>query len=276
MGTGAVPFEAAAERLAHQGHPLAQTAWLNPKIQIRAFTVPSTISRSLSLRIGYLDGEETLRTSLELTRFPLGLSERFCARSGKADFYVPSDNRHFEDPLPHLRVRRLVKVGIVTRDLDTTVQHWINVVGVTPWHLFDLGPDRLRQVTVAGAPAAFSVRVGWALVDDILFELVQPTGGASPFQAHLDTRGEAVAWLGLTPRSGFDQVVNHCEGLGYAKRMWGSLLGDHRAAWFEARQWIGTDLEVLDPNESVVSLFARIEPDRVIARNVRHPETGLE
>jgi hypothetical protein len=48
--------------------------------------------------------------------------------------------------------------------------------------------------------------------------------------------------------------------------MGGALVGRHASAWFEARAWIGTDLEVLGPDEDARRLFTSITPDRVVAR----------
>ncbi len=125
MSTGDTPFEAAAEHLARHGHPFGQTAKLNATVRIRGLTLPSPPNRfaaPISLQFGYVDAESTLRTSIELTRYPLGLSERFSLRSGMAEWCVPEGDDRFERPLPNRRVGPLAKVTIVTRDLDATVR----------------------------------------------------------------------------------------------------------------------------------------------------------
>jgi hypothetical protein len=269
MSTGDVPWERASEELTKKGHPFGQTAKLNAVVQVGRYTLPSLpnkLAGPMALQFGYIDAEHTLRTSIELTRYPLGFSERFSLRSGKAEFCIPKGNSHFERPLPNRKVGRVVKISILTCDLDATVRSYIDLVGVGPWRIFDLGPDRLRYVRLAGEPAKFRARVAWAIIGDTLIELIEPLEGRSPYHDVLEHRGEGVISLGVLPgRDGFEKLVTHCTALGYTESMQGALTGSHRSSFFGARRFIGTDLEVLDPGEpSPAALFRRTEPDRII------------
>ena len=269
MSTGEIPFEQASETLAERGLPFGQTAKLNAVVQLGKYTLPSLpnqLAGPMALQFGYIDAESTLRTSFELTRYPLGFSERFSLRSGKAEFCIPSGDARFERPLPNRRVGRLYKITILTCDLDATVRAYIDLVGVSPWKLFDLGPDRLRYVRLAGEPARFRARVAWALIGDTLIEVIEPLEGRSPYHDVLEERGEGVMSLGVLPgKDGFEKLVSHTAALGYAETMQGALTGSHPTSFFSARSFIGTDLEVLDPGEpSPAALFRRTEPDRIV------------
>lgn len=250
METAPTSFDEAAVIMAQRGHPFAQTAAVNPPLQFGAVTLPappSRIATPMNLQFGYVDAGHTLRTDIEMTRYPLGFTERFALRGGKAEFCIPEGDSDFERSLPNRRVRRVVKVGIVTRDLDATVRAWREVGGVGPWHLFE------RE---AG-------RIAWALVDEMLIELVEPSG-ASPYQDVLEQLGEGVATLGVEPNEGLKPFVARCEGLGYACLHEGALVGDYPSAYLGARAAIGTDLEVVAGGERMLSLFGRTEPDRVV------------
>jgi hypothetical protein len=267
MSTGEVPWEEAAACLAARGHPFAQTARVNVPLQIRSFTVPplpNRIAAPVSLQFGYVDAEATLRTCIELTRYPLGVPERLALRLGKAEFCVPPGDSHYERPLPHRRVGPVVKITIVTRDLAATVHQWREVAGVGPWHLFDRDREQLAHVTVAGAPAAFGVRIGWAMIDDVLLELVEPREGSSPYHQILSTRGEGVAFVGVQAGSqGLPALRRHCQGLGQATLMEQPLVGAHGSAVVGSRRDLGTDLELVDSRgESMRSIFWRTAPDR--------------
>jgi hypothetical protein len=268
MGTGAVPFEEAAEELAKKGLPFAQTAHVNAPLQVRRLTLPAlprSISRPANLYFGYLDAEATLRTAIELTRYPLGFSERFSLRTGKAEFCIPEGDSRFERSLPNLRVRRISKVTLVTRDLEDCVRRWIDLARVRPWRVFEVRPEERRHVTLGDAPASFRARVAWGLVGDIVVEIVQPLEGKSPLSDILETRGEGVASLGVEPIPRFDDLVAHCAGLGYRRLMNGSLVGSHRAAYLGARHRIGTDLEIVSTQgASMVAIYERTKPARVI------------
>jgi hypothetical protein len=260
-----VSFQEAAERLAQHSHPFAQTGAFTIADPISRRVLPVPARRAVSAQFGYVDGRTTLRTAVELIRYPFNLSERFCLRTGKPDYSIPGDGARFEEPLANLRIGRLVKIGIVTRDLASTACHWMNIAGVERWHLFDVDSDRVAEITDYGSADADRIRVGWALIGSTLLELVQPTGGSGLFQSLLDTSGEGVAWLGVTARSSFNALVEYCERLGYRNRMRGPLVGRHSSAWFEARDSIGTDVEVLSPDEQAELLFTSVTPDQILA-----------
>ncbi len=256
MGTGAIPFEAAAETLARRGHPFGQTARVNAKARILGVplpSVPNVLSRPLNLQFGYVDAEATLRTSIELTRYPLGLSERFSLRSAVPESCVPARNSRFETALPTRRIGRLVKITIVTRNLDATVGSWIDLASVGPWGVFSVN-EGLRA------------RVAWAMIGDNLIEIVEPESEAGPLADVLRTRGEGVASVGVLPGpSGFDALVDRCTGLGYALRMKGGLHGEHRSVYLGARPFLGTDLEVVAPaGGTFAAAFSASRPERTL------------
>jgi hypothetical protein len=269
MGTGEIPFEAAVEHLAQRGHPFGQTAKLNAEVQIRRVTLPSMpnkLAGPMSLQFGYVDAEATMRSSFELTRYPLGFSERFALRSGKPEFCIPEGNARFERPLPTRRVGRVAKITIVTRDVDATVRNYVDVVRVGPWRIFEVGPERSARLQVDGVAGRFRAKVAWGFVGDTLFELVEPLDGASPYRHVLDTRGEGVAAVGVLPgREGFDALLDHCKSLGYSVSLRGALRGDHPSAYLGARRWIGTDLEIVaPPSDTFKALFHGGDADRVL------------
>jgi putative intracellular protease/amidase len=247
-----VTFEQAIARLEERGHPFGQTAKLNADAQfgrVRLPPLPNRLAGPMALQFGYVDAEATLRSSIELTRYPLGFSERFSLRSGRPEFCIPDGNPRFEQGLPSRRVGSLVKVTIATRDLDGTVRAWIDLGGVRPWRLFE-GTD--------------GSRAAWGLVGSTIVELVEPQSG--PYARLLDTRGEAVAAAGVLPGAeGFEKLARHCEAVGYARLLERPLVGDHPAILFGARKLIGTDLEVLAPGDpDPVTLFYRSKPARII------------
>ncbi len=268
MSTGRVSWEEAARHLAERGHPFGQTAKLNAKVKIgrvKLPSVPNALAGPTSLQFGYVDAESTLRTSIELTRYPLGIPERFSLRAGAPEFCIPAGKANFERPLPDRRIGSLVKIGIVTRDLDATVRWWIDLAGVGPWRIHELGREQLRSVRVAGKKAAFRARLAWARIGQALIELIEPVDGACPYRDVLETRGEGVAYLGVLPgRDGFEALARHCRSLGYTPELTGALRGDHPSIYFGARRWIGTDLEILAPaGETLAQLAERLPPDRV-------------
>jgi hypothetical protein len=259
MSTGDVSFEAASAELARRGHPFGQTAALNADVQVGRLKLPSlpnALAGPLCLRFGYVDAEATLRTNIELTRYPLGLSERFSLRSGRAEFCIPAGDARFERSLPNRRVGSLFKVTLVTRDLDATVRAYGELARVGPWRTFE------RRHA-----AGFDARVAWSPIGQLLVELVQPQGGAGPYHAFLEGQGEGVFSLGVLPgRDGLDGLVRHLTGAGYAHLLGAPLVGDHPAALLGARRFIGTDLEIVAPGvRRAAELFERTSSDRALS-----------
>lgn len=250
MATGNVSYEDASRTLGDKGHGFAQTARVNSALQVGPVSLPALprkLSLPLNLQFGYIDADDTLRTGIELTRYPLHIPERVCLRLARPEFCIPAGNHHFERSLPDKRVRRVSKLSIVTRDADDAIRQWIEVAGVAPWHVHDR-PD---------------ARVGWSLIEDVLLEIVQPRA-AGPHQQLLDIRGEGVAFVGVEPNSDLDTLVTHCGKLGYATLRTDALVGERRTLLVGSRRFLGTDLELIAPGETMAALFSRTRPDRVV------------
>jgi hypothetical protein len=136
MDTLPVSWEDASAALAAKGHPFAQTARVNPPLALGPMTLPALpagMAKPLNLRFGYVDLHTHLGTDIELTRYPLGFSERFSLRSGKPEHCAPEGERNFESPLPGLAVRRVVKVGLVVPDIEVATAAWADLGGVDSW-----------------------------------------------------------------------------------------------------------------------------------------------
>jgi hypothetical protein len=247
MSTGGRSFEAAARLLAERSHPLSQTATINPPLALGSRTLsplPNRWAKPMNLRFGYIDAEATLRTCIEITHYPFGFSERLALRLGKAEHCIPEGDHDFERSLPHRLIDRVAKIGIVTRSVDDTVRAYQTVAGVGPWRVFDRKLDSCEA------------KVAWGLVGDMLFELVEPRGGSSRYHDILATRGEGVAYLGITPCVGFDALLHRFDDLGYTTRLEAPLVGDHPAAYVSARRRLGTDFEIVAPGcASFAALF---------------------
>jgi hypothetical protein len=165
-----------------------------------------------------------------------------------------------------LRVRRVVKVGILTRDLDATIRSYMELGGIAPWLVFELGPGRLERVKVGGGAASFSASVAIGRIGDVVFELIAPKEGQSPYHELLARRGEGVASVGVQPGAeGMDGLLAHTIARGYATLIRGPLVGDHDSAYLACRSGIGTDLELVDADgPGLYRRLLALTPDRVV------------
>jgi hypothetical protein len=218
---------------------LAQSAMLNLPLKLGALTVPAApkvLANSLSTQFGYADTHDQLGTTLELAKFPPGISRALGLRIGKADFVVPSDGR-ITDSLPNSFIDRVEKLGFIVDDLNATVRNWADRFGVGPWHIVELGPESIGEINLQ-----FRARAAWAMVGSTLFEVIQPIAGDTPHSRLLKQKGPGLHYLGVRSEVvAIDDIPNPI--------MKGVLFGGHQFALVDAGalwlEFISLDAEPL-------------------------------
>jgi catechol 2,3-dioxygenase-like lactoylglutathione lyase family enzyme len=90
------------------------------------------------------------------------------------------------------RSRKIAQIAFVTRDLERTMDTWIELLGVGPWKVLRFNQDTEKEFMVDGKPVTepFEFRVGSSRVGDLLIELMEPVYGNLAYWRHLQTRGE--------------------------------------------------------------------------------------
>lgn len=79
------------------------------------------------------------------------------------------------------------QVAYVVDDLDVSVRHWADVLGIGPWSVWTVGPEVAFDQIYRGRAAPFRFRHALAWSGDLQFELVQPLEGPSIFEDQLRT-----------------------------------------------------------------------------------------
>jgi hypothetical protein len=132
--------------------------------------------------------------------------------------------------------------------------------------VFELGPERLGRVKVGAMAASFSASVAIGRIGDVLFELIAPKEGQSPYHELLERRGEGVASVGVqVGLEGMQGLLAHTAARGYAPLIYGPLLGDHDSVYLACRSGIGTDLELIDTDgPGLYRRLLTLTPDRVV------------
>jgi hypothetical protein len=117
-------YDKSLEQLSLRGLPVAQSAMLNIKLQVAGLTLPAaprSVAEPLSTHFAYVDAHEPLATTLELARFPPGISRPLGIRIGKADYFAPAGETNVASRLPNSLFEKVAKIGFVVRDLDASV-----------------------------------------------------------------------------------------------------------------------------------------------------------
>ena len=137
----------------------------------------------------------------------------------------------------------VMEIALVTRDHARTMAGLWRL-GIGPWQVHTFTPENTLNQTYRGQPSAFTMRVCFAQVGNVVWELIEPISGPSIFAEFLDRHGE-----------GLHHVAYDCHGIPLAERVAefarrgfalvqsGSWLGTNHFAFFETEEATTTCLE---------------------------------
>lgn len=130
---------------------------------------------------------------------------------------------------------------VVVKDARAAARDYAEIFGINRWEVFDLGPDRLSNVTKDGRTVEHSLVMALGESPTIRFTLVQPAGGESIFSEFLATHGEGIAAVhtALVQRDEIDNLVDFMasEGVGVAAS--DTINGAESFYAFDTRQALG-------------------------------------
>lgn len=94
------------------------------------------------------------------------------------------------------RLKSLVQVGVVVRDLDRTVERLSTTFGIGPWQHFDWPLDRDDMTgTYREKPGHFRMRTALVKLGHVELELIQPLEGDNIYSDFLEEKGEGIHHL---------------------------------------------------------------------------------
>lgn len=162
-----------------------------------AFKETFDIDVSMKANIGdhieyyYLDTEETFGCLIE-------------SGSGHAiDFVKPVKVHPFpgaeSGPSPISGIEYpITQISITVRDLEAKMKAYHTAFGWGPWKIYEAdGKTLMHHCEMRGEPADFRVRWAETIVGDLNFELIEPLGGANPWQEFLDTKGQGISSIAV-------------------------------------------------------------------------------
>jgi catechol 2,3-dioxygenase-like lactoylglutathione lyase family enzyme len=155
--------------------------------------------------------------------------------------------------IPDVGLGRVGQLGIVVRDIQASMEHYWNILGIGPWKVYTNGPH-LRNVTYYGRPASYRVRVALAHTDSVVVELIQYLEGDSIHRDFLTDQGEGVEHVGVYVPD-LDEPLTRLRGQGMSVLQSADGLGavgDGRYAYMDTRSTLGTILELIQaPSQRV-------------------------
>jgi methylmalonyl-CoA/ethylmalonyl-CoA epimerase len=96
-----------------------------------------------------------------------------------------------------LKVPSLGQVGIVIEDIERTMRHYEDVLGIGPWAVFEGEPERCINL---GKEVSFKGKMAMARAGTVQIELIEIIEGESIHRDFLATHGEGIHHLGFFVR----------------------------------------------------------------------------
>ncbi|QPK79116.1 VOC family protein [Corynebacterium lizhenjunii] len=149
-----------------------------------------------------------------------------------------------------MRTTQLKRIGVVVSDLDQAVASYGKIYGIQSWQFADAAP---ADATSHGrrtlrTPGTWRSALGTTLPQEdapgpfgnpaqsVTFELIQPTGGETPFNEQLLSKGEGITFIQVAAEGG--DPAEHFAQLGITAAYSASIGGQCRT-WWDTRKQLG-------------------------------------
>lgn len=111
------------------------------------------------------------------------------------------------------RTRRIFQIGFVTRDVEKSMQAWIDNLGVGPWTVLTFTEETMKNLKVDGRPVTepFKFIIAATKVGDMQIELIQPVYGPTHLAEFLKEKGEG--FHHIKEQVGDDKLPGFLSGL---------------------------------------------------------------
>ena len=137
----------------------------------------------------------------------------------------------------------VVEICIVTGDVNRTMAGLYNL-GIGPWRVYTFSPENTTNQTYRGLPSAFTLRVCFAQMGNITWELMQPISGDTIFSEFLDKHGEGIQHVAFDCNNiPWEERLREFERRGYKCVQGGSWMGRNTFAFFETEDATTTTFE---------------------------------
>jgi len=148
---------------------------------------------------------------------------------------------------------------MVVRDVEATVRHYWEDLGIGPWRFYTLDPSNTPGMTLRGKPVRHAFRAAIAMVGEIELELIEPLEGDSLYAEHLATHGEGLHHIALDVED-FSRAVERLSAQDFPEVQGGETFDVAQYKYFDATRRLGCIIEI---GSSVREGTAFPAPERV-------------
>jgi len=148
---------------------------------------------------------------------------------------------------PKVSASELHQVGIVVHNLEESIKHYQDSLGIGPWQVLDIDPSMLTDMSYRGKPAQHRFRIALTKVGPMQLELLQPVEGDNIYSDFLKEHGEGMHHLGHVRVDNLDEAVQTFEKYGFACVQSGRF-GSGGYAYIDMSMTLGTIIELVQPS----------------------------
>ena len=136
------------------------------------------------------------------------------------------------------------QICFVVGDLEGALRTWVDVYGVGPWSIWNLGPERMVDLAIDELPAEYGMRIAITSWGPMEIELIQPLDDRSIYAQSLRSNDGKphVHHLHCTAAD-YDSALAEFRGRGHRALMSGGFRGA-RFSYLSTAEELGTILEV--------------------------------
>src|SRR5215471_15212007 len=108
--------------------------------------------------------------------------------------------------MPEPSFNETVQIGIVVRELETTIRRYVDEYGIGPWEIHEFAAGNAEDLNEHGQPVERSWRLATTMVGQVQWELIEPRDDQSDYARFLAERGEGVHHIAVAPTN-YDRAL---------------------------------------------------------------------
>ncbi len=139
----------------------------------------------------------------------------------------------------------ITQVALVTRNIETSAQHWAALLGVNVPKIITTRPGSEVHMVYQGKPSNARAKLAFIRSGQVTVELIEPIGAGSAWKKFLDEHGEGVHHIAFNVQN-LERAESEMKALGYDaihSGRWDSDNGDY--VYFDSTKAMGLMVELL-------------------------------
>lgn len=150
------------------------------------------------------------------------------------------------------------QLGIVVRDIETTMNYWTGTMGIGPFFYIEDVP--VIEFNYKGNPSPVKCKAGLCYSGPMQIELIEPVGNApSVYKDFLDAGKEGLHHLGYLSEN-YDADMQKALNAGLQVEQSGVVFNEHgRFTYFASTGHDGTVMELISMSDTLREMFQMVK-----------------